>query len=70
MQTYFNIGDIDNEQGRLWSDWSIFPKAFTDQFHFRFGKARKSRQRLKKKTTRSTNISKSAITVRNFLCWF
>ena len=49
MQTYFNIGDIDNEQGRLWSDWSIFPKAFTDQFHFRFGKARKSRQRLKKK---------------------
>ena len=33
------------QQRRLLSDWSIFPKAFTDQFHFRFGKARKSRRR-------------------------
>ena len=57
------------EQRRLLSDWSIFPKALTDQFHFRFGKARKSRQRFKK-TTRSTSLTKSAIIVRNYLCCF
>ena len=44
-KTYNFFGIVTTQQRRLLSDWSIFPKAFTDQFHFRFGKARKSRQR-------------------------